>query len=262
MMRQGDDRVGYRARWALSVLLAVAIGMGLGGCATASGQKDEVGRSATPEEGAVTDGQADASGSNEAEVADEKTEGAGESLTPSESDIPPGREIAEGGGGPLTYTFREAWRRALPEARRWREGAYLIAVVGNYINSDGVPSDWRFTFVDSDAPDAGLFVYMDSWGTVTETEEITGDALESNVSPYDSAIPTDVIDTDQVVSIATELLGSRYDLNDTKDPRVALGFSPRDGSGPYWAYTVFYTSTAEYVSTRLDARTGAEAPQE
>ncbi|MEI8333916.1 MAG: hypothetical protein WCH74_08700 [Chloroflexota bacterium] len=38
--------------------------------------------------------------------------------------IPPGREIAEGGGGPVQSTFREEWRGALAEAQKWRSGAY------------------------------------------------------------------------------------------------------------------------------------------
>jgi len=38
-------------------------------------------------------------------------------------DIPAGRGIAEGGGGPLSYTFREEWRKARPAAQNRRSGA-------------------------------------------------------------------------------------------------------------------------------------------
>ncbi|HEY5276701.1 MAG TPA: hypothetical protein VIK38_09265 [Coriobacteriia bacterium] len=55
---------------------------------------------------------------------------------------PPGREISEGGGGPVQYTFREEWRRALAQAQKWRSGAYLVKAVGQQVNDEGVPSYW------------------------------------------------------------------------------------------------------------------------
>ncbi|MDZ4063380.1 MAG: hypothetical protein U1E22_01820 [Coriobacteriia bacterium] len=176
--------------------------------------------------------------------------------------IPAGRAIPEGGGGPNSYTFREEWRRALPEAQKWRIGAYLISAVGDYINNEGVPSEWRFSFISDRDPGELLFLYMDPWGKVTRTEELADDEMLSNVSEYDKSMPYEVIDSDQAVQIATETLGARYNLADTKDPRIALGWSAIDGSGPYWEYTLFDNATATYISAQIDARTGVVTLQE
>jgi hypothetical protein len=46
----------------------------------------------------------------------------------------------------------------------------------------------------------------------------------------------------------------------TRDPRLGLQFSSRDGSGPYWTYTLFDEATAEYVSAEIDALTGRVLP--
>jgi hypothetical protein len=171
-------------------------------------------------------------------------------------DIPPGREIAEGGGGPISYTFREEWRRARSAAQGWRSGAYLVSAVGSFINEDGVPSSWTFQFIDRASPDAVLVVEIDPWGKVTATREVTGTGASSLVGPHAGRIPYAVIDSDTAVGVAKVQLASRYDLAKTKDPRIALGFSLVDGSGPYWTYTVFHAPTAAYVSVQVDALTG------
>ncbi len=178
----------------------------------------------------------------------------------STDEIPPGREIAEGGGGPVQYTFREEWRRALAEARRWRSGAYLITAAGDMVNDEGVPNHWALDFVDRADADAVLKVEIDPWGAVTRTREITGDGVSSFVGPYTKMIPFGVIDSDEAVANGTAALATRYDLARTKDPRIGLGFSTVDGSGPYWTYTLFNESTAEYVSARIDALTGEVRP--
>jgi len=171
-------------------------------------------------------------------------------------DIPPGRGIAEGGGGPMTYTFREEWRRARPAARTWRSGAYLVSAAGSFVNDDGVPSSWTFDFVDRANPDAAFVVEIDPWGHVTQTREVTGSGASSLVGPHDARIPYAVIDSDTAVASGEATLTSRYDLSKTKDPRIGLSFSGVDGSGPYWTLTVFYEPTAAYVSARIDALTG------
>ena len=175
--------------------------------------------------------------------------------------IPPGREIAESGGGPTQYTFREEWRRALATAQKWRGGAYLITATGDMMNDDGVPSSWRLLFIDKAAADALLMVDLDPWGKVTSQRELTGSEVGSFVNAYTKAIPYDVMDSDKVVGVGKEALAARYDLAKTKDPRVGLNYSVIDGSGPYWVYTLFYTSNAEYVTARMDALTGKVVPE-
>ena len=171
-------------------------------------------------------------------------------------DIPAGREIAEGGGGPVSYTFREEWRRGLAAARQWRSGAYLITASGDMINDDGVPSSWRLLFVDKMPADTVLMLDMDPWGQVTDQREVTGGDVASFVGDHTKAIPYEILDSDAVVSIGKAALGERLDLAKTKDPRVGLNYSEIDGSGPYWTYSLFNTSNAEYVMARVDAITG------
>ena len=80
-----------------------------------------------------------------------------------DQEIPPGRAISEGGGGPAQYTFREEWRRALAQAQKWRSGAYLIAAAGEMINDEGVPSRWSLDFIDKADADAVFKVEVDPW---------------------------------------------------------------------------------------------------
>lgn len=183
-----------------------------------------------------------------------------ENLPEAASRIPEGRTIQEGGGGPTQYTFREEWRRALTTATAWRAGAYLITATGDQINNEGIPSSWRLLFIDKDKPDALLMVDMDPWGKVTQQRELIGDDLKSFVSGYTKPIPFDVIDSDKMVGLGTAALAETVNLDKTKDPRVGLNYSETDGSGPYWVYTVFNTTSAEYVSARMDALTGKVAP--
>ena len=175
-------------------------------------------------------------------------------------DIPPGRGIAEGGGGPTSYTFREEWRRAREAALSWRSGAYLVSGVGSYVNDDGVPSSWTFQFVDKAGPDAVLVVEIDPWGKVTGTREVTGTGATSLVGSHAGRVPYAVIDSDTAVGKAKAALASRYDLTATQDPRLAIAFSVVDGGGPYWTYTLFHKPSAEYVSAQVDALTGALVP--
>jgi hypothetical protein len=171
-------------------------------------------------------------------------------------DIPPGRGIAEGGGGPLAYTFREEWRKARVEARLWRPGAYLISGSGLYVNDDGVPSYWAFNFIDRPDADAVLKIQIDPWGTVTQAGEAKGNEIASYVGEFTAPIPYAVIDSDAAVRLGKAAIAARYDLDETKDPRLGLNFSALDGSGPYWQYTVFRTSSASYVTARIHALTG------
>ncbi|MDP2183017.1 MAG: hypothetical protein Q8K99_10675 [Actinomycetota bacterium] len=221
----------------LAIVLLLALTLAAGCARGDSGGVDEPGGVPTEEQG-QEQGQA------------------GDAIVGSNTDqIPPGREIAEGGGGPLSYTFREEWRRALAEAESWTAGAYLISASGDMINNEGVPSYWSMNFLNPDAS-AVLIVTIDPWGEVTETREVTGDSLKSFVTEYTKPIPYDVIDSDEVVVKGSLTLGAEYDLVKTKDPRVGLNFSVLDGSGPYWQYTLFYTSSAEYVSAQMNALTG------
>lgn len=188
------------------------------------------------------------------------TPGAPGSDSAAASQIPAGRSIAEGGGGPLTYTFREEWRRALGTAVAWRAGAYLVTAVGDQVNDDGVPSSWRFTFADKAAPDAVLLVDVDPWGKVTGRREVSGSGATGLVGSSTKPMPYAVIDSDAAVTAGKKSLGAAHDLAKTKDPRIGLNFSPTDGSGPYWVYTLFDESTADYLDARMDALTGEMVP--
>ncbi len=174
-------------------------------------------------------------------------------------DIPLGTGIADGGGGPLSYTFREEWRRARAEAQKWRGGAYLITAVGLYVNDDGL-CEWTLRFIDKVDADAVLLVDIDMWGKVTRTREIAGDGVISFVNKYTKRIPYAIIDSDKAVGLGKAALASQYPLDKTKEPSLTLDFSRVDGSGPYWTYMLFYNSTAEYVSAQIDALTGAVTP--
>ena len=172
-------------------------------------------------------------------------------------DIPAGRSFAEGGGGPQSYTFREEWRRALAEARSWRSGAYLISAAGSFVNDDGVPSEWTFAFIDLPVPDEVLVIQIDPWGKITASHKVSGGDITSFVSQYTNRIPYEVIDSDTAVGLGKAALAAGYNLDKTKDPRIGLNFSLTDGSGPYWTYTLFYTSTAAYVTAKIHAITSA-----
>jgi hypothetical protein len=184
---------------------------------------------------------------------------AGQALS---TDIPPGRSMAEGGGGPASYTFREEWRRALVEAQKWRGGAYLITAAGDMVNDDGVPNHWTLSFIDKADADAVLVLEIDPWGKVTSTREVTktGQGTRSFIGKYTKRIPYDVIDSDKAVGIAKASLASRYDLSKTTDPRIGLDYSLTDGSGPYWNYILRDTSAREYITAQVNALTGAVTP--
>lgn len=172
-------------------------------------------------------------------------------------DIPAGRSFAEGGGGPLSYTFREEWRKARAEAQSWRSGAYLVSAAGSFVNDDGVPSEWQFVFVDRAGPDTVLVIQIDAWGKITASRRVSGDGVSSFVGQYTNRIPYEVIDSDTAVGLGKAALAARYNLAKTKDPRIGLNFNLTDGSGPYWTYTLFYQTTAVYVTAQIHAITSA-----
>lgn len=239
--------------------LAVALGLGLvAGCTGSGGGSGDGSGDGAPDSTTTAPGE-DGGTATAGEVSDEA--GASSSTLVDPAQIPPGREIAEGGGGPIQYTFREEWRRALVEAQAWRPGAYLVSATGRYINDEGVPTEWRLSFIDAPSgadADAVLFVVVDPWGGISETEEVT-ESVSSRVSEFDRLVPVGVLDSDEVVALGREALGSTYDLADAQDPYASVGFSVLDGSGPYWRYGFFYPPSAEYVSVPLDALTGAVA---
>jgi hypothetical protein len=229
----------FTARALCAVVLCVVLGCTLAGCVSGG-----AGSGATPDSKGSASVEKGASGA------------AGQAPN---TDIPPGRGIAEGGGGPMSYTFREEWRRAVGKAQAWRSGAYLISAAGVQVNNDGVPSHWAFNFIDQTA-DAVLLVEIDPWGKVTQTREVKGGGVSSFVGEFTKQIPYEVIDSDKAVAIGRADLASRYDLTKTKDPRLGLNISEVDGTGPYWSYTLLNTSTAKYVTARINAVTGELAP--
>jgi hypothetical protein len=178
----------------------------------------------------------------------------------STADIPAGHSFAEGGGGPLTYTFREEWRRARDAARAWRPAAYLVSASGNYVNDDGVPSYWTMDFVDRPDPDAALVVEIDPWGKVTGTHVVTSETVSSLLGPHATTIPYGVIDSDQAVGLGEGALKTLYNPAKTNSPSIALRYSEQDGSGPYWTYTLFYQPSAQYVSAQINAISGDVLP--
>ncbi len=177
---------------------------------------------------------------------------------PLSGDIPPGHEIAEGGGGPAQYTFREEWRRALAAAQGWRSGAYLIHATGEQVNDEGVAEWWMMTFTDRPDSDAVLRVEIDPWGGITKSEEFTGDDTASFVDEYTARIPFAVIDSDQAVAAGRAALAERYNLLKTKDPRLAIG-TLNNGVAD-WGFMLFYSPSAEYVTAHLDALSGEALP--
>jgi hypothetical protein len=253
--RSGSSTNGDCRRWThgtwLGVLALVLAALALAGCGTGGASQSQV--SQHSDTAAGTAAQSTAAQRTGTPAATAVPTLGGSTAT---DDIPPGRQIAEGGGGPLTYTFREEWRKARSEAQKWRDEAYLIAAVGDFVNDDGVPSSWSLNFIDRAAADAVLVVEIDPWGKVTGTREVTGDEVTSFVSQYTNRIPYSIIDSDHAVGLGKAALASRYDLDKTKDPRIGLNYSSLDGSGPYWVYTIFYESNAEYVSAQVDALTG------
>jgi hypothetical protein len=173
-------------------------------------------------------------------------------------DIPPGRGIAEGGGGPLNYTFREEWRRARAEAQTWRSGAYLISASGQYVNDDGVPSSWTTVFIDRANADAVRIVEIDPWGKVTSTRTVTGSGIGSFVDANTGRIPCGIIDSDTAVRLGKAALATGRDLSKSKDPRLGLSFSSVDGSGPWWSYSLLYSGS--YITATINALTGVVQP--
>ena len=91
-------------------------------------------------------------------------------------------------------------------------------------------------------------VEIDPWGKVTETEEVTGEGVISFVDSFTKRIPSDVIDSDEVVKIGKAALAVRYNPLKTRDPLIALSSNEITGGALHWTYTLFYESTAEYVS--------------
>jgi len=248
---RGDSREGSPRRWAGAVASAFTV-LALAGCANGGASPGTVGQQSGAPVGSAAASTAPAStpATNASGTADQTLS----------DDIPPGRGIAEGGGGPLSYTFREEWRRSRAEAQKWRSGAYLITAFGDYVNDDGLPNSWTIRFIDKADADAVLLVDIDPWGKVTQTHEVTGSGVTSFVDQYTKRIPYNIIDSDKAVGLGKAALASQYPLAKTNDPSLTLNFSRLDGSGPYWTYMLFYESTAEYVSAQIDALTGVVTP--
>jgi hypothetical protein len=249
--RHGDSRLRTPGKRAGAILLGIAM-LALVGCSTplppstSGGPSDSSGTrtprpTATPTPSSPSDA----------------TAGPGTTDPALTDDIPPGRSFAEGGGGPLSYTFRDEWRKARAAAQTWRSGAYLISAAGDFINDDGVPSHWSMNFIDQANADAVLLIEIDAWGKVTQTRTVTGGGVSSFVGQYTKRIPYAIIDSDKAVGLGKAALAAKYDLNKTKDPRIGLNFSEIDGTGPYWTFTLFNNSTANYITARIDALTGA-----
>lgn len=171
------------------------------------------------------------------------------------SPIPAGRSIREGGGGPVSYTFREEWRRALAVAQQWRKGAYLITASGTKINDNGVPSSWLMKFVDAIPADAVLMVEIDPWGKVTAKREVKTSEATDLLQPGDAKIPFGVIDSDAAVAAGKRVLAPKYNLSKTKSPSIGLTFRA-DHTGPYWTYLV-EAPGSKYLSAKVNALTGA-----
>lgn len=249
--KRGDSRNGSPRSRVGAMALAFSA-LALAGCATGGASPSTVGQHSGAPVGSVaaTNTAASTSATNASGTSDQ-------TLT---DDIPAGRGIAEGGGGPLSYTFREEWRRARAEAQKWRSGAYLITAFGNYVNDDGLPNSWSLKFIDKAAADAVLLVDIDPWGKVTQTREASGSGVTSFVDQYTKRIPYAIIDSDTAAGLGKAALASQYPLDKTNNPSLTLNFSRVDGTGPYWTYMLFYESTAEYVSARIDALTGVVKP--
>jgi hypothetical protein len=251
----GGRREDSRLRIGLNAAVAVFTALVLAACSGGASGEPNTGVG-VPSQAAVVSSSG-ASGGSGAPVGTSAPSAAGSPLA---DEIPPGREIAEGGGGPASYTFREEWRRALAEAKKWRAGAYLVSGSGLYVNDDGVPSYWALNFIDRADADAVLKLEVDPWGKITRSREITGAGVASDVTEYTQRIPYAIIDSDKAVELGKAALAARYDLDKTKEPMLGLNFSVLDGSGPWWTYTLFHTSTAQYVSAQIDAMTGEATP--
>jgi len=160
----------------------------------------------------------------------------------------------------MSYTFREEWRRARAEAQKWRSGAYLVSGSGQYVNDDGVPNSWSLRFIDKADADAVLLVDIDPWGKVTQTRQVTGAEWF-----HSSASTRSECHTTSSTAIRRSSLAKRHWRPSTTSPRrrnraSASTSASSTGSGPYWTYTLFYESTAEYVSVHVHAITSAVTP--
>jgi hypothetical protein len=162
--------------------------------------------------------------------------------------IPDGRAISGDGANP-EYTFRSLWKRAVPGALAWRPDAFLVSASGDFVNNDGVPSEWMMVFRTRATGAKDLRVWIDPWGKVTRTQETAPDDTYGT-----RAVMPNIIDSDEAVAAALPALAERVAPATTKDPRLGLGF--KDGAGPQWYYTAFATTDAAYVTATIDALTG------
>jgi hypothetical protein len=172
---------------------------------------------------------------------------------PGATSIPPGRSFAEGGGGPLSYTFREEWRRASEVAKQWRSGAFLVTASGRDVNDEGVPSSWTMMFVDAIPTDEILFVTIDPWGKVTKKETIKTAERTDQLQPGDDRIPFGILDSDMAVAKGKAALAAGA-APVGGNARLLLSFA-RDDTGPYWNYVV-EAPNSRLATARINARTG------
>jgi hypothetical protein len=163
--------------------------------------------------------------------------------------IPDGTTIKSPTGGNDEYTFRSLWKKALPEALKWKADAYLSTAAGAYVNDTGVPSEWTMIFRSRAGDPKDFAVYIDPWGKVTRTVEINATKTDGT-----EVVPPSIIDSDEAVKIALPALLERVRPEETRDPALGLGFSAPDG--PFWYYIVFEKANAQYITVTIEAVTG------
>jgi hypothetical protein len=162
--------------------------------------------------------------------------------------IPDGRTIS--GEGNPEYTFLSLWKMALVDAFKWKPDAYLASASGDFVNNDGVPSEWMMVFRTREAGGKDFRIRIDPWGKITQSEETAPD----DTLGTRAVMPT-IIDSDEAVAKALPALSAKVSPAQTKDPRLGLGF--KSDAGPSWRYIVLDATTGNYVTVTLDANTGA-----
>jgi hypothetical protein len=230
----------FQAAVAVLVILLLAACKGPGGTTTTQTDGGELATSTPDGSQATTATSTDAGQSDGGPV-------------PNATSIPVGRSFSEGGGGPLSYTFRGEWKRASEEARRWRPGAFLVTASGRDVNSDGVPSSWTMMFVDAIPTDEILFVTVDPWGKVTKKHAVKTAEMTDQLQPGDDQIPFGIMDSDAAVAKARAALAASG-VSGEGATQLMLAFF-RDGTGPYWTY-MLERPGSPFTSARIDALTG------
>jgi hypothetical protein len=206
----------------------------------------------------AADSAASGAGTTEASPTASATTGASVEATPGPGaavadakEIPPGQSYPE--GSYTAYTFREVWRQALVAARQWRGGAFLIGATGTYVDERGVPTMWQMRFVSSIPADQILTIDIDPWGQVSAKQVTNTAKVTDQIQPGDQRAPWGIMDSDAAVKVGRQVMATGHDLNLSNNPSLQLSFG-RDGSGPYWTYSVDGPSGSR-VSAQVDALT-------